>query len=471
MSETRRTVALLGADQLQGLLEAEGFETIPFDPSQSITKLRKSQPRLCVLGPQFQGNAAQGVRNLRNHHPFTDVLLWSPRADARQVRDVLLAGAKDVLLGADPSEVVQRVKQVVAGQTILPRVQQQDGRERHWEFEALITRSDRMWEVFETCKQTAATDATVLILGETGTGKDLIARAIHNRSGRSGRFVALNCAAVPETLLDSELFGHVKGAFTGATEEKRGLFREADGGTLFLDEIGNIPLPAQFRLLRALQEGTVRPVGDDREASVDTRVIAATSRRLDEAVLSGAFREDLLYRLDVIRISLPPLRERPEDIILLFEHFSRKLARQYQLSRLEIMDSFLDALLSYGWPGNVRQLENYAERLLLTHRKGKLSARSLHKMIPRSVKGVSTEGDERSSPLHVDLTKPLGEQIRQATTRMEREYLEGCLRDNGGRVGETAKQAGISRRTLLRKLKRHGIDKRAFHRIGGRHAG
>jgi transcriptional regulator with PAS, ATPase and Fis domain len=276
--------------------------------------------------------------------------------------------------------------------------------------------------------------------------------------------VSINCAAVPENLIDSELFGYVAGAFTGAEDGAEGLFRAADGGTLFLDEVGSIPLQVQYRLLRVLQEGRVRPVGSDREIEVDVRMIAATSVRLDEAVAAGSFRHDLLYRLDVIRVVLPPLRDRPEDILFLFGHFMRELSEHHGLRRPDLEDSFLDALQSYHWPGNVRQLENLTERLLLTHHgRASLTAEHFAALVAPAHEG-EPDVDQFADTVP-DLELELPEVVRAAVDRTEEAYLRAALERTRGRVVRTAEMAGISRRTLLRKLKRLDIDRSAY-RLG-----
>ncbi|MCA9727895.1 MAG: sigma-54-dependent Fis family transcriptional regulator, partial [Candidatus Eisenbacteria bacterium] len=343
-------------------------------------------------------------------------------------------------------------------------------------FEGMLSRSRRMWDIFDTCERVARTDATVLVLGETGTGKELIARAIHRRSQRSGRFVAVNCGAIPRDLIDSELFGHEKGAFTGAAHAKPGLFRHADGGTLFLDEIGNISEGAQASLLRVLQEGALRPVGGHDEIPVDVRVVAATSTPLEADVKAKRFREDLFYRLDVIRLVLPALRERPEDILFLFASFASRAAKQYRVERPDVNDSFLEELTSYAWPGNVRELDNFTERLILTKTPGEvLNARHFRRLMRQPDPDSHKHKEGKTRPLadlerprtpaiepYLDLGKPLEEALQPHLESLERAYLEACLKQNHGRIARTAEQAGISRRTLLRRLNHYGIEKSEF---------
>jgi len=402
------------------------------------------------------------VEGLRRAWPLVDVIIWAPKATASFVRQVLQAGARDVLLTNATRTVASSVERILEEQQLLPRAMRLGAEdELDSTFEGMVSRNARMWDLFDTASRVAPTEAAILVLGETGTGKELLARAIHQRSQRAGRFVAVNCAAVAEDLIDSELFGHVAGAFTGAIRDNEGLMRYASGGTLMLDEIGNIKLAGQHRLLRSLQEGTVRPVGSHREEPIDVRIIAATSVRLEEEVLSGRFREDLFYRLDVIRLEIPPLRERPEDIVYLFAHFARKFATQYAVERPHLASGFLDALVSYDWPGNVRQLENVTERLLLTSPNRKLNAAMLRKVLP--FKNSSRLEPGRSAPTPpLDTRKPLREALAPHVERLERAYLEASLRQTSGRIGEAATLAGVSRRTLLRMMKRYAIDKSQY---------
>jgi DNA-binding NtrC family response regulator len=279
---------------------------------------------------------------------------------------------------------------------------------------------------------------------------------------------------MPESLIDSELFGHVEGAFTGATRRKEGLFRHANGGTLLLDELGNLPSEAQSRLLRVLQNGIVRPVGGEQEQEVDVRVIAATSTPLDAAVEQGKFREDLLYRLDVIRLIIPPLRERTEDVVFLFGHFLQELSGEYRCDRPKVTDGFLNALMMYDWPGNVRELENFAERLIITHSGRRVGADQFRKLT-RNYRGRSgaqvasapamrrsPAGDVMSVAPGFDPQRSLEEITGALRSDAERAYLEGLLEHTEGRIAVAAAKAGISRRTLHRKLERHGIDKRRY---------
>ncbi len=469
--EPIRLLILGHCPSLDATLDATDLEVQQFDtPEELLAGARQARGRACLVCPDVFAAVAsidRFVSRIRRQAPFLDIVAWVPNADAAAVREAMLQGVRDVVLDRDPEQLVQRIRTVIDEQQYLPRLlEHQNGLAKQWEFEGMLSRSQKMREVFEICVRTAATDATVLILGETGTGKELLARAFHRRSERQrpDRLVSINCSAVPETLIDSELFGHERGSFTGAEEAKEGLFRAADGGTIFLDEVGSIPQQAQYRLLRVLQEGKVRPVGSDHEVDVNVRVIAATSVRLDEAVVAGTFRHDLLYRLDVIRVVLPPLRERPEDILFLFGHFLRKLADHHGLPRPEMEDSFLDAFQAYAWPGNVRQLENLTERLLLTHH-GRERLTSEHFAGLVAPPHDSPDPASELADSVPDLSQPLPDQVQAAADRAEESYLRAALQRTGGKVQATADIAGISRRTLLRKLKRLGIDRTAY-RLG-----
>ncbi|MEZ6188513.1 MAG: sigma-54 dependent transcriptional regulator [Planctomycetota bacterium] len=443
--------------------------------SSALNVLRSLVPRVTVLherAASARGGSIDTIhRACRGEAPLTDVLLWAPDASPAMIRDALRAGIRDVVLSPDPAAMATAAREVIDSQQVLPRVQHLSQARQRSRFEGLVSRSSALWEVFETALRVAPTEANVLILGETGTGKELLARAIHTHSRRAGRFVAINCGAVSEQLIEAELFGHEKGAFTGAVRAKRGLFRHADQGTLLLDELGNLPQSAQLSLLRALQEGAVRPVGSAEEVPVNVRVLAATSLPLDRAARDGSFREDLLYRLDVIRLLIPPLRERPEDVLFLFSHFRKQLSKHHGIEPPQLHDSFLEAMLAYDWPGNVRELENFTERLLLTRRGGVLHEHHFERL-KRPYRRERSSSSEPSRPRTatappaprpaIDLERPLQALLTAATETLERDYLRAALARTRGRIQEAADLSGLSRRTLLRKLKQHGIDKRSF---------
>jgi two-component system response regulator AtoC len=320
-----------------------------------------------------------------------------------------------------------------------------DAIEKDFAFGDMVGRSARMAAVFELARKAARYSTTVLILGESGTGKELVARGIHTQGERSDRpLVPVNCGGIPETLLESELFGYKKGAFTGADRNKKGLFQEADGGTIFLDEIGELPLPLQVKLLRVLQENEVRPVGEARSVRVDVRVIAATAKRLEEEVRLGRFREDLYYRLNVLPITLPPLRQRPEDVPHLCRHFLERFNRKLGKSIAGFSPSTMSRLLEYGWPGNVRELENVIERAVLLSEDGVLTPDHL----PAAL-GV------RPEPPRPEV--PTGLSVKEAQRAMEKHLITRALQETRGNRTQAARLLEISHPSLLSKIKAYGI--------------
>ncbi|MBI4422126.1 MAG: sigma 54-interacting transcriptional regulator, partial [Elusimicrobia bacterium] len=310
-----------------------------------------------------------------------------------------------------------------------------------YSFEGIVYASPEMGRVLELVRKVAATDATVLIQGESGTGKELVARAIHENSPRrTGAFVAINCGALPEGLLESELFGHVKGAFTGADRNKRGLWEEANGGTLFLDEISETTPNLQVKLLRALQECEIRRVGDNHPIRVAARVVAATNKDLGKSAKEGKFREDLFYRLKVFPIDLPPLRARSGDILPLAEHFLRKARKRMAGQATRLAPQAAAALKAYPWPGNVRELEHALERALIMASSPTIGPNDL----PPEVQAAAPAGAAGAAA-----DSPLGD--------VERKHILEVLESCGGNQAETAKKLGIGRNTLWRKLKKFEI--------------
>ncbi len=320
--------------------------------------------------------------------------------------------------------------------------------ERAAGFEEMVGSSPEMRQVFALVERVAATDATVLIRGETGTGKELVARAIHRRSSRRERpFVAVNCSAIPRELMETEFFGHEKGSFTGAVARHTGRFEQADGSTLFLDEIGELDLALQAKLLRAVQEREFTRVGSEKAIRTDVRIVAATSRDLEALVRDGRFRDDLYYRLDVIPVRLPPLRDRPGDLPALMEHFLRSFAERYGKEAPPAPPELLAAARAYPWPGNVRELRNVCERAVLM---GWGAVAPILQGPARAAASVSAL---------VDLSLPFHEAKQALVERFEREYLERLLEAHHGRVGEVARAAGIAERNLYEKMRQLGLDR------------
>ena len=309
--------------------------------------------------------------------------------------------------------------------------------------EQIVGQSAALREVLEVIRLVAPTQATVLIQGESGTGKEMVAQAIHRLSPRSsGPFVPVHCAALAPTLLESELFGHERGAFTGAVERRIGRFEMADGGTLFLDEVGEIPLPIQVKILRVLEERRFERVGGSQPISVDVRLIAATNRDLRAMVEAGTFREDLYFRLNVVTIHLPPLRDRKEDIPLLAAHFVQELAARHGRPAPPISPEVMDAFLRYSWPGNVRELRNVLERMVVLARKSELTVQDLPPELREQTAGAAP------TALRAGMTMREAEKLLIAET----------LRSTGGNRARAAQMLGISRRTLQRKIAEHGLQ-------------
>ncbi len=333
--------------------------------------------------------------------------------------------------------------------------------------ERLVGRSPALLEVFKTIGRVARGDVAVLITGESGTGKELVARAIHGASDRAQEpFVAVNAAAIPRDLLESELFGHERGAFTGAIEARAGRFREASGGTLFLDEIGDMPTDLQAKMLRALQSGEVTPVGGRRTETVDVRVVAATHKDLEKAVADGSFREDLLYRLRVVPIDMPPLRDRPEDVPILVEHFLQRYQEELSDRQHVVIPATLERLIDYDWPGNVRELENAIKRALVLAGSDVLSPEDFEFLVRRTGDAQGESADDAGQSLESRVVdearlRLAGEDpavYREILPRVERAVLRTVLEETGGNQIRAAALLGINRNTLRKKIIDLDID-------------
>jgi two-component system, NtrC family, response regulator AtoC len=312
-------------------------------------------------------------------------------------------------------------------------------------FESLLGSSTSMRRIYDLIERVAPSDTAVLITGESGTGKELVARALHRRSPRqAGPFVAINCAAMPETLLEGELFGHVKGAFTDAKTDRPGLFQQAHRGTLFLDEVGELPLGLQPKLLRALQEKSVRPLGSQTESSFDARIIAATNRDLETAVAEGRFRDDLYYRIHVIQIDMPPLRTRGNDILVLAQHFVERFASIAGKPVRGILPAAAEKLLAYAWPGNVRELQNCIERAVTLCRYSEVTADDLPEKVQNSKRAPAVIASDEPSDL-------------VSMEEIERRYVLRVFEATGRNKSLAAKILGFNRKTLYRKLRRYGV--------------
>ncbi|MCI0458742.1 MAG: sigma-54 dependent transcriptional regulator [Gemmataceae bacterium] len=399
----------------------------------------------------------QLVEELQKRGVHITVIVFTGHGSIQDAVQAMRLGAYDFLTKPiDPDHlrlVVRRAlrERQLQDEILLLREQMQ----QRYSFGNIISKNPQMHAIFELISNVAQTTTTVLIEGETGTGKELIARAIHQASARlrPGPFVAINCAALPESLLESELFGHEKGSFTGAIGQRQGRFELAHGGTLFLDEIGEIPPATQVKLLRVLQERRFERVGGTKAIEVDVRLVAATNRPLKGMVRKGKFREDLYYRVNVVRIDVPPLRDRAEDIPLLATHFATKYARPGEQPR-RISPQAMDVLLNHRWPGNVRELENVMERACVISEREVIEAANL----PPDLVAPSPP----KLPLRIDLERKLHEQLEELTVLFEQQYIRKALKRTRGNVGRCATICGLSRRSLSTKLAEYNIDKSEF---------
>ena len=396
------------------------------------------------------------LRAVKRLSPTSEFILMTAFASVGTAVEALRLGAYDYLTKPFEPDAARAVVLRALGRVSLAQPELPASDEV---LPGLLARSRSMRELGDLVRRVAASDATALVLGETGTGKERVARALHELSPRaSGRFVALNCAAIPAELLESELFGHAKGAFTGAVRDRVGLFEEAHQGSLFLDEIGDMRLSLQAKLTRVLDERAVRRVGETHERAVDVRLVAATHRDLEGMLESQAFREDLWYRLNVALIRIPPLRERREDVELLAGHFLRQHAEGSRGRRFSGFSSAaLDALRAYDWPGNVRQLRAAVERACVLSRGERIEVQDL----PPEVLATSRPVDEPGLA-----ALPWADALERGRADMARGYLEAVLRRFDGQIAEAAAHAGVERESFYRLLRKYGVDAAAFR--GGR---
>jgi DNA-binding NtrC family response regulator len=363
---------------------------------EARASLLKTEPELVLCDLMLpDGSGIDLLRDIKTQNPAVTVIMITAHTSTKSAVEALKNGAFDYIakpFDIDELKIIVR-KAIERKQLEDENLHLRTALEERFTFANIIGRSPRMQDIFSIVQRIAKTSSTVLISGESGTGKELIARAIHYNSGRRGKFVSINCGALPETLLESELFGHERGAFTGAIREKRGLFSEADRGTIFLDEIGETSTAMQIKLLRVLQDRVVRRVGSNTEMQVEVRVIAATNRDLSESIKAGTFREDLFYRINVIPIALPPLRQRKEDIPILVEHFIAKFCTTLGIPTKRISADAMRAIEKYHWPGNVRELENVIERMVALETSDVLTTKSLpeHVLLGGSIPDATFE--------------------------------------------------------------------------------
>ena len=444
---------------LRHALEAQGHVVLEArDETEAIHQLRQSRPAVVLTDLKLPTGDGFGVlRAAKEMDPELPVVVMTAYGSIQDAVTAMREGATDFLAKpVDPDHLLLMVERAIAQRRMMaeyillkeemaerrgaPRIIGEDGKLRH---------------VLQQLHRAAATDATVLLEGESGTGKELFARGLHALSPRADApFVAINCAAIPDTLLETELFGHEKGAFTGAVARKAGRFELAHRGTLFLDEIGDLPLALQAKILRALEEKRFERVGGTQSLLVDVRVVAATNRNLKQRVAERQFREDLFFRLSVFPIQIPPLRERTQDVVILARHFVDRFCRDLNKKPLTLSASALDELNTYSWPGNVRELQNCIERAVILCDGDTIQPRHLNLSFRQPVTATPA-----ASPWEeIDLSGTMTEALRRVTSEVERRKLDRALSEAAGNKQRAAEALQISYKTMLQKLKEYGVS-------------
>jgi DNA-binding NtrC family response regulator len=446
-------------EQLGYFYEQEGYKvTTASSGEEGLDKLAQEKFALVVSDVKMPGiDGFQLARRVREKYPDTDVILITAFGNIKQAVEAMKLGASDYITKPFQPEVIRIVSEkLLEKRRLLEEVRElrQRVHDEH-SLENILSKSPKMLKIFDLIRSLAETDSGVMITGETGTGKELVARAIHNLSRRKAKqFVAINCGAFPDTLLESELFGYEKGAFTGAVQSRSGKIETADGGTLFLDEIETISPPMQVKLLRVLQEREVEHLGGNRKLKVDMRVVAATNVDLTICLARGTLREDFYYRINVIPVQLPPLRDRLEDLPLLINHMLSKHPIAQEKHIRQVGPKVLDQMLAYHWPGNIRELENILERAIV-------------KCQGEIMESVDLPAPPQRIVDRYYSASPNGElSLKQWLLQGEKEYLRGLLIKHKGGISSTAKEAKVDNKTLYRKMRRHGLLKESFKDIG-----
>ncbi|MEM1244827.1 MAG: sigma-54 dependent transcriptional regulator [Acidobacteriota bacterium] len=435
-------------ETLSSILQDEGYEAVAVETAkQAEAIIGREHFDLAILDIWLpDGDGLDLLERLRASHFDRPIVMISGHANIDSAVKAIRLGAYDFLeKPLSLSRVVLTVQHALEQSQLVRQLDAlSTGLEQD---ELLIGESDGMTELKEQLAMAARSDSRLLITGENGTGKELVARQVHRLSGRAHRpFVAVNCAAIPEELIESELFGHVRGAFTGATSNRRGRFEQADSGTLFLDEVADMSLMTQAKVLRVVEEQSFEPVGGQKTVNVDVRLLAATNKDLEAEIAAGRFREDLFFRLAVIPLKAPALRERREDIPRLIEHFLALFASKEGRAPMSIERPALERLIDYPWPGNVRELRNLTERLSIMVSGDAISVRDL----PPPIRGENT--DRVRTAIDPSAT------LKDAREAFEKSFIESRLKANGGNVSQTAKALGIERSHLHRKMRSLGIE-------------
>ncbi|RMF58945.1 MAG: sigma-54-dependent Fis family transcriptional regulator [Calditrichaeota bacterium] len=437
-------------DLMHELFEQNGYETFTaHNGVEALEIIRENEPDIMIsdmVMPEMGGLELMDV--VSQKYPDISVIMITAYGTIETAVEAMRKGAKDYILKPLRLEEILAKVETISQLKFLQRENRQlrENLSEKYNFDKIIGKNPKMLELYELLKMVAPTNSTILIRGEHGTGKELIANAIHQHSDRMKKpFVAVNCAVLAETLLESELFGHVKGAFTGAVRDKPGRFEAADGGTIFLDEIGDISPNMQLKLLRVLQERSFERVGDTKTRKVDVRIIAATNRDLEKAMEEGSFRHDLYYRLNVIPVVVPPLRERLDDIPLLVAHFIEKFSARFEKPIQGVEEEVIRRMQRYNWPGNIRELENVIERAIVLSQKEVLTVENFPDYIMNA-------NSQANVPITTD--RPLQEVVDE----FEKQIILKALAENNNNKLRTARKLGIHRSTFMSKLKKYGID-------------
>ena len=435
-------------DALSQLLEYEGYEVrTEASGNAGLAAYEQFRPQLVFLDVKMAGlDGLETLRRLRTQDPAAVVVMISGHATIQNAVEATQGGAYDIMeKPLDTDRILVTLRNAIGHLTL--REENERLREVVQQKYEIVGRSYAIRALIETIDRVAGTEARVLITGENGTGKELVARALHRQSTRaSGPFVEVNCAAIPGELIESELFGHMRGSFTGAVHDRAGKFEQADSGTLFLDEVGDMSLAAQAKVLRVLQDGDVTRIGGAKPHKVDVRVLAATNKRLEDEIAAGRFREDLYYRLNVVPVVVPPLRERRDDIPLLIQYFLDHFAGQGGLAPRAMDRTAADRLAALDWPGNVRELRNTIERLLILARAPQIAVADVERLVgARLAEGTALGGLEACRTF---------EEFKLAA---ERAFLLVKLREHDWNVAETARALDMPRSNLYKKIERHAL--------------
>jgi DNA-binding NtrC family response regulator len=448
---------------LRHALEAQGHLVLEArDEAEAVHQIRQSRPAVVLTDLKLPTGDGFGVlRSAKELDPELPVVVMTAYGSIQDAVKAMREGATDFLAKpVDPDHLLLMVERAIAQRRMMAEyiLLKEEMAERRGA-PRIIGEDAALRHVLQQLHRAAATDATVLLEGESGTGKELFARGLHALSPRAdGPFVAINCAAIPDTLLETELFGHEKGAFTGAVARKAGRFELAHRGTLFLDEIGDLPLALQAKILRALEEKRFERVGGTQSLHVDVRVVAATNRNLKQRVAEREFREDLFFRLSVFPIQIPPLRERTKDVVILARHFVDRFCRDLNKKPLTLSSVALDELNTYSWPGNVRELQNCIERAVILCDGDTIQPRHLN----LSFRQPATAAPASSPWEEIDLSGTMTDALRRVTGEVERRKLERALSEAAGNKQRAAEALQISYKTMLQKLKEYGIAEEGY---------